>query len=139
MDLALGASGPALVGERFLVPIAIAFRDHAIYASKMKINLVDVRGGGLFSPREAEPFSLDSHHVELLGIVGPEGEDDHDKIKKIQQSFGLVSVPFLNIGESWSCKLEIVYNFYSSSRCGTECEESSTEVDSTTPKLLFHR
>ncbi|XP_022739671.1 trafficking protein particle complex subunit 11 [Durio zibethinus] len=114
VDVTLGASGPALVGERFLVPVTIASRDHTIYAGEMKINLVDVRGGGLFSPRESEPFSMDSHHVELLGIVGPEGEDESqrgpDKIKKIQQSFGLVSVPFLNIGESWSCKLEIMWH-----------------------------
>ncbi|MBA0579295.1 hypothetical protein E1A91_D07G201600v1 [Gossypium mustelinum] len=114
VDVTLGASGPALVGERFLLPVTIASRDHAIYAGEMKINLVDVRGGGLFSPRESEPFSLDTHHVELLGIVGPEGEDESqrasDKIMKIQQSFGLVSVPFLNIGESWSCKLEIMWH-----------------------------
>ncbi|XP_017969396.1 PREDICTED: trafficking protein particle complex subunit 11 [Theobroma cacao] len=110
VDVTLGSSGPALVGERFVIPVTIASRDHAIYAGEMKINLVDVRGGGLFSPRESEPFSMDSHHVELLGIVGPEGEDDPDKIKKIQQSFGLVSVPFLNIGESWSCKLEIMWH-----------------------------
>ncbi|OMO77679.1 Tetratricopeptide-like helical [Corchorus olitorius] len=110
VDVILGASGPALVGERFVVPVTIASRDHAIYYGEMKINLVDVKGGGLFSPRESEPFSLDSHHVELLGVVGPEGEDEPDKIKNIQQSFGLVSVPFLNIGESWSCKLEIMWH-----------------------------
>ncbi|XVF18176.1 hypothetical protein REPUB_Repub10bG0189500 [Reevesia pubescens] len=114
VDVTLGASGPALVGERFLVPVTIASGDHAIYAGEMKINLVDVRGGGLFSPTESEPFSMDSHHVELLGIAGPEEEDESqrapDKIKKIQQSFGLVSVPFLNIGESWSCILEIMWN-----------------------------
>ncbi|XWS33977.1 hypothetical protein CRYUN_Cryun22dG0128400 [Craigia yunnanensis] len=114
VDVTFGASGPALVGERFLVSVTITSREHAIYAGEMKINLVDVRGGGLFSPRESEPFSMGSHHVELLGIVGPEGEDESqrgpDKIKKIQQSFGLVSVPFLNIGESWSCKLEIMWH-----------------------------
>ncbi|XVF16062.1 hypothetical protein REPUB_Repub09cG0208600 [Reevesia pubescens] len=114
VDVTLGASGPALVGERFLVPVTIASRDHAIYAGEMKINLVDVREGGLFSPRESEPFSLDSHHVELLGIVGPEEEDESqrgpDKIKQIQHSFGLVSVPFLDIGESWSTKLEIMWH-----------------------------
>ena len=114
MDVTLGASGPALVGERFLVPVTLTSREHAIYAGEMKINLMDVRGGGLFSPRDSEPFSMDSHHVELLGMVGPEGEDESqrgpDKIKKIQQSFGLVSVPFLNIGESWFCKLEIMWH-----------------------------
>ncbi|KAJ6376624.1 hypothetical protein OIU76_025724 [Salix suchowensis] len=54
------------------------------------------------------------HHVELLGVSGPEGEDESlagpDKIKKIQQSFGLVSVPVLKHGESWSCKLEIKWH-----------------------------
>ena len=57
---------------------------------------------------------MDSHHVELLGVSGPEGEDESlvgpDKIKKIQQSFGLVSVPVLKDGESWSCKLEIKWH-----------------------------
>ncbi|KAK8517703.1 hypothetical protein V6N12_016544 [Hibiscus sabdariffa] len=114
VDVTLGASGPALVGERFLVPVTISSRGHAIYAGEMKINLVDVRGGGLFSPRESEPLSLDAHHVELLGIVGAERKDESqkgsDKIMKIQQSFGLVSVPFLKIGESWSCKLEIMWH-----------------------------
>ncbi|KAJ6293315.1 hypothetical protein OIU78_025323 [Salix suchowensis] len=91
-----------------------AAQDHAIFSGELKINLVDVKGGGLFSPREEEPFSMDSHHVELLGVSGPEGEDESlagpDKIKKIQQSFGLVSVPVLKHGESWSCKLEIKWH-----------------------------
>jgi hypothetical protein len=76
----------------------VASKDHAIFSGELKINLVDVKGDGLYSPREEEPFSTDSHHVELLGVTGPEGEDETlvgpDKIKKIQQSFGLVSVPF---------------------------------------------
>ncbi|KAL4376306.1 hypothetical protein GQ457_02G006530 [Hibiscus cannabinus] len=114
VDVTLDASGPALVGERFLVPVTVTSRGHAIYAGEMKINLVDVKGGGLFSPRESEPLSLDTHHVELLGIVGPDWEDESqkfsDKIIKIQQSFGFVSVPFLKIGESWSCKLEIMWH-----------------------------
>ena len=54
---------------------------------------------------------MDSHHVELLGVNGPGVEDESqtgsDKVVKIQQSFGLVSVPVLQDGESWSCKLEI--------------------------------
>ncbi|TKY46501.1 trafficking protein particle complex subunit 1 isoform X2 [Spatholobus suberectus] len=56
---------------------------------------------------------MDSHHVQLLGISGPEGDDsqlDSDKIKKIQQSFGLISVPILKNGDSWSCKLEIKWH-----------------------------
>jgi hypothetical protein len=76
----------------------VASKDHAIFSVELKINLVDVKGDGLYSPREEEPFSTDSHHVELLGVTGPEGEEETlvgpDKIKKIQQSFGLVSVPF---------------------------------------------
>ncbi|KAJ7944021.1 Trafficking protein particle complex subunit 11 [Quillaja saponaria] len=104
VDLHLGASGPALVGEIFMVPVTVVSKGHAVYSGELKINLVDVRGGGLFSPRETEPFSMDSHHVELLGISGPEGEDesqlDSDDIKRIQQSFGLISVPFLQNGDS---------------------------------------
>ncbi|KAK9285807.1 hypothetical protein L1049_025008 [Liquidambar formosana] len=114
VDLNLGASGPALVGESFIVPVTVASKGHAVYSGELKINLVDVRGGGLVSPREIEPFSMDSHHVELLGITSPEGEYESqtgsDNIKKIQQSFGLVSVPFLNNGDSWSCKLEIKWH-----------------------------
>ncbi|KAF7829082.1 trafficking protein particle complex subunit 11 [Senna tora] len=114
VDLFLGASGPALVGEIFVVPVTVNSKGHDVYSGEMKINLVDVKGGGLFSPRESEAFSSDSHHVELLGITGQEGENefklDSDKIKKIQQSFGLISVPFLKNGDSWSCKLEIKWH-----------------------------
>ncbi|KAK7386570.1 hypothetical protein VNO78_26903 [Psophocarpus tetragonolobus] len=111
VELHLGASGPALVGEIFLVPVTLVSKGHDVYSGELKINLVDVKGGGLFSPRDSEPYAVDSHHVQLLGISGPEGEDDSqldsDKIKKIQQSFGLISVPILKNGDSWSCKLEI--------------------------------
>lgn len=114
VDLILGGTGPALVGECFKIPVTVVSKDHAIFSGELKINLVDVKGGGLFSPREEEPFSMDSHHVELLGVSGLEGEDESlvgpDKIKKIQQSFGLVSVPVLKDGESWSCKLEIKWH-----------------------------
>ncbi|KAG4951880.1 hypothetical protein JHK85_045747 [Glycine max] len=114
VDLHLGAAGPALVGEVFLVPVTLVSKGHDVYSGELKINLVDVKGGGLFSPRDSEPYALDSHHVQLLGISGPEGEDDSqldsDKIKKIQQSFGLISVPILKNGASWSCKLEIKWH-----------------------------
>ncbi|KAJ6417429.1 hypothetical protein OIU84_003197 [Salix udensis] len=87
VDLILGATGPALVGECFAIPVTVVCKDHAIFLR---------------------------HHVELLGVSGPEGEDESlvgpDKIKKIQQSFGLVSVPVLKHGESWSCKLEIKWH-----------------------------
>lgn len=115
VDVSLGASGPALVGESFTMPITVTSKGHDIYSGELKINLVDVGGGGLFSPREAEPFSLESHHVEICGIDdGAEGNDESESetgnIKKIQQSFGLVSVPDLKEGESWSCKLEIKWH-----------------------------
>ncbi|XP_024006692.1 trafficking protein particle complex subunit 11 [Eutrema salsugineum] len=114
VDVSLGASGPALVGEDFTMPIEVTSKGHAVYSGELKINLVDVGGGGLFSPREAEPFSLESHHVEICGIDGAEGNDESESetgnIKKIQQSFGLVSVPDLKDGESWSCKLEIKWH-----------------------------
>lgn len=115
VDLSLGDSGPALTGESFILPVTVTSRGHDVYSGELKINLVDVKGGGLFSPRETEAFSLDSHHVELLSIVRPEGEGEsqlvtNDIIDKIQQSFGLVSVPFLKNGDSWSCKLEIKWH-----------------------------
>ncbi|WCJ32860.1 hypothetical protein M5689_014257 [Euphorbia peplus] len=114
VDLILGATGPALVGECFIVPVTVVSKGHSTYSGELKINLVDVRGGGLFSPRAAEPLSTENHHVELLGVSVPEGKDDSqtavDEIKKIQQSFGLMSVPVLQDGESWSCKLEIKWH-----------------------------
>ncbi|CAN1169740.1 Trafficking protein particle complex subunit 11 [Linum perenne] len=114
VDLVLGATGPALVEECFVVPVTVTSKGHSVFSGELKINLVDVKGGGLFSPREVEPLSSDSHHVQLLGVSMPEKEEDpqvaSSKIKKIQQSFGLVSVPFLKDGESWSCKLEIRWN-----------------------------
>lgn len=114
VDLYLDAPGPALVGEIFLVPVSVVSKGHDIYSGEMKINIVDLKGGGLFSPKDSEPFSLTSHHVQLLGISGPEGENeshlDSDKIKQVQQSFGLISVPFLKNRDSWSCKLEIQWH-----------------------------
>ncbi|XP_042508074.1 trafficking protein particle complex subunit 11-like isoform X2 [Macadamia integrifolia] len=114
VDLVLGATGPALVGERFLVPVTVTSKGHPIYSGELKINLVDARGGGLVSPRETEPFSMDSHHVELVGISEPDGENESeagmDNIKKIQQSFGLLPIPFIKLGDSWCCKLEIKWN-----------------------------
>ncbi|GLT72909.1 hypothetical protein SLA2020_448040 [Shorea laevis] len=50
VDLNLGASGPAFIGESFLVPVTVISIGHAVYSGELKINLVDVRGGGLFSP-----------------------------------------------------------------------------------------
>ncbi|XP_042494266.1 trafficking protein particle complex subunit 11-like isoform X2 [Macadamia integrifolia] len=114
VDLVLGATGPALVGEHFFIPVTVTSKGHAIYSGELKINLVDAKGGGLVSPRKTEPFSMDSHHVELLGISEPDGEGESqagmDDIKKIQQSFGLLPVPFIKLGDSWRCKLEIKWN-----------------------------
>ncbi|XP_072972196.1 uncharacterized protein [Typha angustifolia] len=112
VDLVLTSSGPALVGEIFIVPVTVLSTGHAVHSGELKINLVDARGGGLLmSPREAEQF--DSHHVELLSISGlPEEEPqtDLDNIRKIQYSFGVVSVPVIEIGKSWSCRLEIKWH-----------------------------
>ncbi|KAJ0987119.1 hypothetical protein J5N97_005475 [Dioscorea zingiberensis] len=116
VDLSLNASGSALVGENFIVPVTVTSKGHAIHSGELKINLVDARGGGLLmSPRgELEPFSSDSHHVELLGISGTLEEDESqlnlDNIRKIQQSFGVVSVPDLGLGDTWSCNLEIKWH-----------------------------
>ncbi|XP_042453915.1 trafficking protein particle complex subunit 11-like isoform X2 [Zingiber officinale] len=115
VDLILNASSPALVGESFVVPLTVIPRGHEVYSGELKINLVDARGGGLLmSPRETDPFSSGNHHVELISISRM-GDDDEsrihsDKIKKIQQSFGVVSVPDLRVGDKWSCKLEIKWH-----------------------------
>ncbi|KAK9129168.1 hypothetical protein Sjap_009655 [Stephania japonica] len=114
VDLIIGPSGPALVGESFLVPVSVTSKGHPVCSAELKINLVDSRGGGLVSPRELEPFSTESHHVQLLSVLGPDDKesltDPENNIINIQQSFGLLSVPHLSIGQSWSCKLEIKWH-----------------------------
>lgn len=113
VDLSVDAEGPALVGENFVVPVTISSKGHSVYSGELKINLVDTRGGGLVSPREIEPHSTESHHVELLGVSGPDDEKSlasSDHIRNIQHSFGLISVPFIKARESWSCKLEIKWH-----------------------------
>ncbi|XP_068648331.1 uncharacterized protein [Aristolochia californica] len=110
VDLLLNSSGPALVGEDFVVPVCIISKGNPVHSGELKINLVDIRGGGLVSPRDMEPFSPDNLHVELLRVLisnKDKSETGLDNFENIQQSFGLLSVPFLDIGESWSCKLEI--------------------------------
>ncbi|KAL5208681.1 hypothetical protein ABZP36_033116 [Zizania latifolia] len=113
VDVVLNCTGPALVGELFTLPVAIFSKGHAVHSGELKINLVDAKGGGLLmSPREAE--ESESHHVELLGVSALTTEkgskEEVDNIKKIQQSFGVVSVPTLCAGDSWSCKLEIKWH-----------------------------
>lgn len=117
VDLNLGASGPALVGEVFVVPVTVASKGHCIYGGELKVNLVDSRGGSLVSARESEPFSMENSHVEIIGIAEPEPKDDPQSqtgstsgIKKVQQVFGLISVPFLNNGDLWSCKFELKWH-----------------------------
>ncbi|XP_042985040.1 trafficking protein particle complex subunit 11 isoform X1 [Carya illinoinensis] len=143
VDLNLGASGPALVGERFIVPVTVSSVGHAVYSGELKINLVDVRGGSLFSPRETEAYSLDSHHVELVGISVPEGKDetqlDTDEINKIQKSFGLFSVPFLKCGESWSCKLEIKWHRPKPVMLYVSLGYSPYSFESTAQKVNVHK
>lgn len=134
VDLTVDALGPALVGESFMVPVTITARDHALHFGELKINLVDARGGGLFSPRESEPFSLDSHHVELISIIGPGSNVD-----KIQQSFGLVSVPSLEVGKSWSCKLEIKWHRAKPIMLFVSLGYSLNEHDSTAQKTNIHK
>lgn len=118
VDLTVNSTSPALVGEVFQIPVHVVSTGHVIRAGELKINLVDARGGGmLMSPRETD--DSDAHHVELLSISGlPEEKEDASKtdlleetetdvIKKIQYSFGVVSVPVLKKGDSWSCNLDI--------------------------------
>lgn len=113
VDLVLDSTGPALVGELFVVPVTILSKGHAVHSGELKINLVDAKGGGLLmSPGEAD--ESESHHVELLGVSTASGDEvskeEVDNIKKIQYSFGVVSVPTLVAGDSWSCKLEIKWH-----------------------------
>ncbi|XP_052196594.1 uncharacterized protein LOC127803957 [Diospyros lotus] len=111
VDLKLGASGPALAGEIFVVPVIISAKGDKVHAGELKINLVDTRGGGLLSPREVEPFSVDNVYVELLSIEYEDlSQTGTDNIRKIQPSFGLISVPYINEGDSWSCKLKIKWH-----------------------------
>ncbi|RVW78826.1 hypothetical protein CK203_043140 [Vitis vinifera] len=143
VDLNLGAFGPALVGEKFIVPVTVTSKGHAIYAGELKINLVDAKGGFLVSPRDMEPMSKDDHHVELIGIAGPEGEEEcqtgPDNIRKIQHSFGLVSVPFLNCGDSWTCKLEIKWHRPKSVMLYVSLGYSLHSNESTSQKVHIHK
>jgi len=113
VDLVLDSNGPALVGELFIVPVTILSKGHSVHSGELKINLVDAKGGGLLmGPREAE--ESESHHVELLGVSTATGDEvskeEVDNINKIQYSFGVISVPTLVMGDSWSCKLEIKWH-----------------------------
>lgn len=141
VDLILSTSGPALVGENFIVPVMVESKGHAVHSGELKINLVDARGGGmLMSPRDAESFSSDRKHVELLNISGIPDEDesqtDSDNVRKIQHSFGVVSVPVLGVGESWSSKLEIKWHrpksvmlYVSLGYCTNSTEAASQRVN----------
>ncbi|KAJ8643617.1 hypothetical protein MRB53_005365 [Persea americana] len=142
VDLVLGTSGPALVGEDFVVPVTVASKGHAVCSGELKINIVDTRGGGLVSPREYETFSSDDLHVELLGASGSPAEDESrlgaDNIKKIQQSFGLLSIPFLNLGETWSGSLEIRWHRAKSIMLFVSLGYSPSNEE-TAPKLNVHK
>ncbi|KAK4763309.1 hypothetical protein SAY86_009077 [Trapa natans] len=143
VDLALGATGPALVGESFMVPVTVMAKGHDVYSGELKINLVDVRGGGLFSPRETEASFLDGHHVELLSIAGAEWEDksqgSDSNINRIQQSFGLISVPTVKNGETWSCELEIKWHRPKPIMLFVSLGYFSQESDPTSQKINIHK
>ncbi|KAF5791128.1 putative trafficking protein particle complex subunit 11 [Helianthus annuus] len=152
VDLKLGAAGPALVGENFLLPVTLTSKGHSVESGELKINLVDTRGVGLLSPREAEhSSSSDNLHVELLGVSCGPTQDNNDNIRKIQQSFGLVSVPFLNVGDSWSCNLEIQWHHpkpimlyvslgYSPSSGAPKVHiHKSLQIEGKTPVVISHR
>ncbi|XP_008787021.2 trafficking protein particle complex subunit 11 [Phoenix dactylifera] len=159
VDLILGTSGPALVGEDFIVPVTVESKGHAVHSGELKINLVDARGGGmLMSPRDAESFSSDRKHVELLGISGIPEEDesqtDLDNVRKIQHSFGVVSIPILGVGESWSSKLEIKWHrpksvmlYVSLGYCTNSTEAASQrfnvhrslQIEGKIPIIISHR
>ncbi|XAR58082.1 hypothetical protein NMG60_11026462 [Bertholletia excelsa] len=143
VDLKLGASSPALVGERFLVPVTVSAKGHAVYAGELKINLVDTKGVSLLSPREVQQNSMDSLHVELLGVSGVECESKSqtgsDDIQKIQHSFGLVSVPFLNEGDTWSCKLEIKWHRPKPIMLYVSLSYSPHSSEPSAPKVHVHK
>ncbi|KAJ3694689.1 hypothetical protein LUZ60_000066 [Juncus effusus] len=124
VELVLCSAGPALVGEIFQIPVKVISNNHLIKSGELKINLVDARGGGLLmSPRETETDEIEMHHVELLSISSPQEDEKSDdpsdpfggiesgeNIKKIQYSFGVVSVPELKKNQSWSCNLEVKWH-----------------------------
>ncbi|XP_076926004.1 uncharacterized protein LOC143589023 [Bidens hawaiensis] len=159
VDLKLESTGPALVGENFLLPVTLTSKGHSVESGELKINLVDTRGVGLLSPRVAEhSSSSDNLHVELLGVLcGPTQDNDNNNnnsdnnIRKVQQSFGLVSVPFLNVGDSWSCNLEIQWHHpkpimlyvslgYSPSSGAPRVHlHKSLQIEGKTPVVISHR
>ncbi|WOK94149.1 trafficking protein particle complex subunit 11 isoform X1 [Canna indica] len=144
VDLILNAPSSALVGESFVVPLTVVPKGHEVYCGELKINLVDARGGGLLmSPRESESILSGNHHVELLSISGigdeDESKDHFDNIKKIQQSFGVVSVPVLRIGETWSCRLAIKWHRPKSVMLYASLGYSPDSTEATSQRVNVHR
>ncbi|CAN6453989.1 unnamed protein product [Victoria cruziana] len=123
VDIVLSNAGPALVGEIFPVSVLVTTKGHKVCSGELKINLVDP-GGALFTPRDVDSFLSENHDVELIDILAtselkeplPISDVTGNKspnvgnIRKIQQSFGLLSVPFLDVGESWSCRLDVKWH-----------------------------
>ncbi|KAL3612812.1 hypothetical protein D5086_003832 [Populus alba] len=95
------------VNEENPLRLEIDLADPALAFSGQKASQVNASHFLLLWPPRIMPYSTDSHHVELLGVTGPEGEDETlvgpDKIKKIQQSFGY----FPDSNESTSQRIHV--------------------------------
>ncbi|KAL0417402.1 UNVERIFIED_CONTAM: hypothetical protein Sradi_1153700 [Sesamum radiatum] len=60
--------------------------------------------------QEKRNHSQPNLHVEHISCPKDQSEAPSDNIQKIQPSFGLISVPSLDVGDSWSCQLKIKWN-----------------------------
>ncbi|KAF3789067.1 Trafficking protein particle complex subunit 11 [Nymphaea thermarum] len=152
VDLVLSSAGPALVGEIYPVSVLVITKGHRVCSGELKINLVDPRGA-LITPRDVESFSSENHDVELIGISVsselkeplPNSEVTENKspnvenVRKVQQSFGLLSVPFLDVGESWSCRLDIKWHRPKSVTLYVSLGYSPNSWESTAQKVNVHK
>lgn len=112
VDVVLSASGPGFVGELFPVSVLVNSKGHAIHAGELKINIVDSKVSSMASPRETASTSLQSYHVELL-IVQSNGEQ-LERVTRDEENFqrcsGILAVPFIDVGTSWSTQLFIKWH-----------------------------
>lgn len=112
VDVVLSASGPGFVGELFPVSVLVNSKGHAINAGELKINIVDSKVSSMASPRETASTSLQSYDVELL-IVQSNGEQLERETRaeeNFKKSSGILSLPFIDIGTSWSTQLFIKWH-----------------------------
>eukprot|EP01018_Ginkgo_biloba_P032269 Gb_22022 [translate_table: standard] len=111
VEIALSASGPGFVDEIFPVSVTVNSKGHAIHAGELKINIVDSKGGTITSPRETDS-TFQSYNVELLtaSSIRDDSERGIGAGTNYQTCSGLLALPFVDVGRSWSTHLFIKWH-----------------------------